>query len=101
MNISVSGLNFTISPAIHELIQEKFVDKLDQLLSRVNNDLKIGILTLEKDKKHKVYLAKFDMTLPGQKNSFFAQHCHSDITATITGLREAIEKQIKKYKHSD
>jgi len=101
MNINVIGLNFTISPSIREVVQEKFIDKLDQLIPKVNDELKIGFLSLRKDKKHKIYQAKFDMTLPGQKNGFFAEHHHSDLTATITGLREAVEKQIKKYKHAD
>ncbi|MFA5532799.1 MAG: ribosome-associated translation inhibitor RaiA [Candidatus Shapirobacteria bacterium] len=101
MNIKVIGLNFTISPSIHELIQEKFIDKLDQLISNFNDELKTGFLSLEKDKRHKIYQAKFDMTLPGKKNSIFAQHSHPDLTAAITGLREAIEKQIKKYKHTN
>ena len=101
MNIKVIGLNFTISPSIHEVIQEKFIDKLDQLIPKFNNELKTGFLSLEKDKRHKTYQAKFDMTLPGKKNGFFAKHCHSDLTAAITGLREAVEKQIKKYKHAD
>ena len=63
--------------------------------------LSASIQTKEKDKRHKTYQAKFDMTLPGKKNGFFAKHSHSDLTAAITGLREAIEKQIKKYKHTN
>ena len=101
MNIKIVGLNFTISPSIHEVIQGKFIDKLDQLIPSFNDELKTGFLSLEKDKRYQLYKVKFDMTLPGQKNGFFAQHQHPDLTAAITGLREAVEKQIKKYKHAD
>lgn len=101
MNIKVIGLNFTISPSIAELVQEKFISKIDQLIPTFNEELKTGSLTLEKDKKHQIYLVKFDMTLPGRKNGFFAQHKHPDLVSAITGLREALEKQIKKYKHAD
>ena len=101
MNIQISGVNLIISLKIKKMINDKFVVKLDQLIPQFNNELKTAFLHVQKDKKYKTYTTKFDMTLPGQKNSFHAQNCHSDLTAAITGLREAIEKQIKKYKHAD
>lgn len=55
MNIKIFGLNFTISPSIKQLIEEKFIKKIDQLTPKLNNELKTGSLSLQKDKKHKVY----------------------------------------------
>jgi ribosome-associated translation inhibitor RaiA len=46
-------------------------------------------------------LAKFDMSLPGMKNPIHAETKHNDLTAVIVDLREAVERQIKKYKHAD
>jgi len=83
------------------MIQEKFVDKLDQLLPHLNNELKMAFLHIQRDKKYKNYTVKFDMALPGQKNAFHAETVHHDLTSAIVDLREAIERQIKKYKHAD
>jgi len=100
MNIRIEGVNLIISLKVRRLINDKFVTKLDQLIPQFNNELKTASLHIEKNKKYKNYIAKFDMTLPGQKNSFHAETEHQDLTSTITNLREAIEKQIKKYKHA-
>ena len=100
MNIRIEGVNLIISLKVRRLINDKFVVKLDQLLPQFNNELKTASLHIEKNKKYKNYIAKFDMTLPGQKNSFYAETKHKDLISAITDLREAIEKQIKKYKHA-
>jgi len=100
MNIRIEGINLIISFKVRRLINDKFVTKLDQLIPQFNNELKTAYLHIEKNKKYKNYIAKFDMTLPGQKNSFHAETTHQDLTSAITDLREAIEKQIKKYKHA-
>jgi ribosome-associated translation inhibitor RaiA len=83
------------------MINNKFVIKLDQLLPQFNNELKTAFLHIQKDKKYKNYIAKFDMALPGHKNTFHAEICHHDLVSAITNLREAIEHQIKKYKHTN
>lgn len=100
MNIQINGVNLIISPKIRQMINDKFVVKLDQLLPQFNNELKTAFLHIKRDKRYKTYTAKFDMTLPGHKKSFFAENCNDDLINAITGLREQIEKQIKKYKHA-
>jgi ribosomal subunit interface protein len=99
MNIQVNGVNLIISLKVKKTINDKFVAKLDQLLPQFNNELKTAFLHIQKDKKYKNYTAKFDMALPGQKNTIYAETCHHDLTSAIIDLREAVEKQIKKYKH--
>jgi ribosomal subunit interface protein len=99
MNIQINGVNFIISLKIKKMINDKFVVKLDQLIPKFNNEIKTAFLHIEMDKRYKQYKAKFDMTLPGHKNPIFAENKHHDLTSTITGLREQVEKQIKKYKH--
>jgi len=101
MNIQINGINFIISLQVKKMIHDKFVVKLDQLLPHLNNELKMAFLHIQKDKKYQNYTVKFDMTLPGHKNTFHAEVCHHDLTSAITDLREAIERQIKKYKHAD
>jgi len=101
MNIKINGVNLIISLKVRHMIQTKFVDKLDQLLPQFNNELKTATLHIQKDKRYKNYIAKFDMSLPGLKNSIYAETCHQDLTAAIVDLREAVERQIKKYKHAD
>jgi len=99
MNIHINGVNLIISLKIRRMINQKFIAKLDQLLPKFNNELKTAYLHIEKSKRYKDYTAKFEITLPGHKKALFAENKHHDLTAVITGLREQIEKQIKKYKH--
>ena len=101
MNIKINGVNLIISLKIKRTIQSKFVQKLDQLLPQFNNELKTASLIIQKDKKYKNYTAKFDMSLPGLKNPLHAETTHHELTSAVVDLREAIEKQIKKYKHAD
>ncbi len=101
MNIRINGINLIISLKIRRTIQTKFVQKLDQLLPQFNNELKTASLIIQKDKKYKNYTAKFDMSLPGLKNPLHAEVTHHELTSAIVDLREAIERQIKKYKHAD
>jgi ribosomal subunit interface protein len=101
MNIQIKGVNLIISLKIRKMINSKFVDKLDKLLPQFNNELKTAILRIEKDKRYKDFTVQFDMTLPGQKNNFHAETKHHELEAAMVDLREAIEHQIKKYKHAD
>lgn len=101
MNIRVTGVNLIISLRIKQIIRSKFTQKLDQLLPQFNDELKTANLHIQKDKKYKNYTAKFDMSLPGLKNPIFAQTTHHELVSVIVDLREAVEKQIKKYKHAD
>ena len=101
MNIRINGVNLIISLKVRKMIHDKFVTKLDQLLPQFNNELKTASLHIQKDKKYKDFTAKFDMSLPGKKNPIDAESKHDDLTAVIVDLREAVERQIKKYKHAD
>jgi len=101
MNIKIDDNHLEISPEVKAVIIEKLSSKIDQLLPDLNNEIKTAFLHIQKDKKNKNYIAKFDMALPGQKNTFYAETCHHELISAITDLREAIEKQIKKYKHAN
>ena len=101
MNIRINGVNLIISFKVRKMINDKFVAKLDQLLPQFNNELKTASLHIQKDKKYKDFTAKFDMSLPGKKNPIHAESKHDDLTSVIVDLREAVERQIKKYKHAD
>jgi len=101
MNIQIKGVNLIISLKIRKMINDKFVEKLDLLLPQFNNELKTAFLRIQRDKRYKDYDVKFDMTLPGQKNPFHAETKHHELEAAIVDLREAVERQIKKYKHAD
>lgn len=101
MNIRINGVNLIISLKIRKMINDKFVIKLDQLVPNLNNELKTACLRIQKDKKYKDYDVQFDMSLPGQKNTFHAETRHYELESAMVDLREAIERQIKKYKHAD
>jgi ribosomal subunit interface protein len=97
MNIQIDDNRLEISPEIKAIIIDKLASKIDQLLPDLNNEIKTAFLNIKKDKKYKNYIVKFDMTLPG-KNIIYGETCHHELISAITDLREAVEKQIKKYK---
>jgi ribosomal subunit interface protein len=97
MNIQINGVNLDISPKIKEMVDEKLALKLDQLLINFNNEIRTGFLHLEKD-KYKHFKAKFDMSLPGKDGHLFAECKNIKLISAIIGIREQLEKQIKKYK---
>jgi ribosomal subunit interface protein len=97
MNIQIDGTNMEVSAEIKALVDDKLSPKLDQLLPMFNNEIKTAFLHLEKD-RYDVYHAKFDMALPGKDGSIIATCEHKVLVSTLTGIREQIEKQIKKYK---
>lgn len=97
MNIEINGVNLEITPEIKDMVDKKLVRKLDQLLINFNEELKIGFLHLERD-KYKHFKTKFDMSLPGKDGHFFAKCNNIILVSAIVGIREQLEKQIKKYK---
>jgi ribosomal subunit interface protein len=97
MNVQINGVNLNISQTIKDMIDKKLIHKLDQLLVNFNEELKTGFLHLEKD-KYKHFKTKFDMALPGKNGHIFAQCQNIKLVSAIIGIREQLEKQIKRYK---
>jgi ribosomal subunit interface protein len=97
MNIEINGVNLEITPEIRDMVDKKLGHKLDQLLVNFNKEIKTGFLHLEKD-KYKHFHTKFDIALPGQDGHLFAQCENINLITAIVGIREQLEKQIKKYK---
>ena len=97
MNIQINGVNLNITPKIKDMVNKKLVHKLDQLLVNFNEEIKTGFLHLEKD-KYKHFKTKFDIALPGKNGHLFAECKNIKLVSTIVGIREQLEKQIKKYK---
>ena len=97
MNVQINSVNLNISQTIKDMIDKKLIHKLDQLLVNFNEELKTGFLHLEKD-KYKHFKTKFDMALPGKNGHIFAQCQNIKLVSAIIGIREQLEKQIKRYK---
>lgn len=99
MNIQINGLNLEITPKVKKIIDNQFCQKIDRLLQKYNEEIKTAFMHLKQD-KYNQYIISFDITLPGKNGHIYAKHLHKNLIAAITGLREQIEKQIKKYKDS-
>jgi len=97
MNIQIHSDNLELTSEFKELIHQKLTLKLDQLLSDFPNDQKTAVVHLAKD-KYDHFTANFDMNLPGKNGHIFAKNTHINLLSAIIGIREQIEKQIKKYK---
>lgn len=98
MNLKINSIDgLEITDEIKDIIQKKFIDKLDLLLAHFNEEMKTSDLNIAFDKRYKIYKVKFDMNLPGP-GQIFSETTHHNLIAAIIDLREQIEKQIKKYK---
>lgn len=99
MNLQINSNNgLEITDEIKDIIQKKFIDKIDLLLVHFNEEMKTADLHIEFDQRYKKYIVKFDMKLPGSDGQIFSETAHHDLIAAIIDLREQVEKQIKKYK---
>lgn len=99
MHLQISSEHLEISDKVKKVINEKFIAKLDTLLHHFNEELKTANLHLSRLKLGD-YESKFDMKLPGKDGGIFAKNSHPDLIASLIGLREEIETQIKKYKQN-
>lgn len=97
MNIQINSVNLVVSKSIKDMVDKKLVHKLDQLLINFNEEIKTGFLHLERD-KYKHFKTKFDIALPGKNGHLFAEYKDIKLVSAIVGIREQLEKQIKKYK---
>ncbi len=99
MNLQITGLGVEVTDRIKRLIDKRFNLKLEKLLKPFSPDIKRATIRLEQITRTKDYKANFDMSLPG-KEKIYASFSHKSLVSTITGLREQIEHQIKKYRDS-
>ncbi|MDP4009503.1 MAG: HPF/RaiA family ribosome-associated protein [Candidatus Shapirobacteria bacterium] len=97
MNIQITADKVDLSVEIKEMINIKIGHKTDQLLPDLNDEIKTAFVNIKRDKLGQ-YKISFDMLLPGKKGKIFAENQHFELIPAITGLREQIETQIKKYK---
>ena len=97
MNLQIIGDNFEITESIRFLVQEKIIDKLDKLLIKTPEDLKIASLRIQKNKIGD-FIVNFDMNLPG-KTHIYGQASHISFESALVDLEEEIATQIKKFRH--
>ena len=97
MNVKIRARNVVVTPEIRNMIEEKFISKIEVLLPHFAPDMKIANFDLETD-KYGVFITKFDIALPGKGGNIFSENKHIDLVGAVTGLREQVEKQIEKYK---
>lgn len=96
MNLQVSVDNLELSDKVKNIIINKFEKPLSRLLGKLDSDEISADFHLER-LSFGDYQANFEMSFPAKKN-VYAKNSTSDLVATITGLREQVEKQIKKIK---
>lgn len=89
MQISVTGQNLDITPAIRSYVEGKFA-RLERHFEHMTNVH--VILRVERDRHYaeaKVHVNRADL---------FADHEHSDMYAAIDGLVDKLDRQVKKHK---
>jgi ribosome-associated translation inhibitor RaiA len=98
MNLQILGDKNFLTPEIKDIIDEHFTKKVDMLLKNFDPELKTAKMRIVREKfAGGGFKVNFDITLPGKENLYSENHHHLFIPALV-GLREQLEKQIKKYK---
>lgn len=69
---------------------------LDKLLQNYNQEVKTAVVKVGRGTRWG-WEVNFDLMLPGN-HRIFADHKDENLVVTFTGLREKLEKQIKKYR---
>ena len=89
MQISVTGQNLDITPAIRAYVEEKF-GRLERHFEHMTNVH--VILHVEKERQ------RAEASVHVNKADLFADHEHSDMYAAIDGLVDKLDRQVKKHK---
>jgi len=96
MRIKIIGDNLKISPRIRKLVVEKIGRGLEKYLPSLNQEIKTATMTITKRTRWG-YKVNFDMRLP-ENYQIFAEEKQETLLTALVKLREALGKQIKKYK---
>ncbi|MBI1731334.1 MAG: ribosome-associated translation inhibitor RaiA [Gammaproteobacteria bacterium] len=89
MQISVTGQNIDITPAIRSYVEEKFT-RLERHFDRLTNVH--VILHVEKERR------RAEASVHVNRADLFADHEHPDMYAAIDGLVDKLDRQVKKHK---
>jgi len=95
MKIQVVAENFELGERVLDIIQDKLNEGLEKYLPSLDEDIKQAQVKIEKRTRWG-YKVSFNMWLP-RKEHIFAEETGEDLMTAIIKLREAVEKQLKKY----
>jgi ribosomal subunit interface protein len=96
MNLQVSVDNLELTDKVKKIIINKFEKPLTRLLGKLDSNEISADFHLQR-LSFGDYQVNFEMAFPAKKN-VYAKNTSSDLVSAITGLREQVEKQIKKIK---
>ncbi len=89
MQISVTGQNIDMTPAIRAYVEEKFA-RLERHFDHMTNVH--VILRVERERQH----AEASVHVNGA--DLFADHEHTDMYAAIDAIVDKLDRQVKKHK---
>ncbi len=89
MQISVTGQNLDITPAIRAYVEEKF-GRLERHFEHMTNVH--VILRVERERQ------RAEASVHVNRADLFADHEHADMYAAIDGLVDKLDRQVKKHK---
>ena len=89
MQISVTGQNIDITPAIRAYVEEKFA-RLERHFEHMTN---VHVILRVEREHHRA-----EASVHVNKADLFADHEHSDMYASIDGLVDKLDRQVKKHK---
>lgn len=94
MQIIFNTQKISITDRFKQRITNKFEQGLGKLLQHYQDDLKIGLLAIEK-KSRSGYELKFDMNLPGCPINI--KDTHKVLLDGVMRVRDQAKRQIKKH----
>ncbi len=92
MNFIISGRNIDITPGLRQAVEQK-LGKLEKYFTP-ETDI-IVTLSVEKERQ------KIEVTIPVKGNIIRSEQESSDMYVSIDLVEEIIERQLRKYNHTD
>jgi ribosome-associated translation inhibitor RaiA len=97
MQFQIIADNIELRDEYKDILDSKLGAHIDRLLKDFDEEMREATVKISKREPIGEFTINFDMFLPGQEH-LFAEKTNFDFTSTVVDLREALERQIDKYK---
>ena len=106
MRVLIKTTNFSLTPALENLIQEKLVLPVEKLIAKI--DEKTNIIfdielakTSKRHQKGRIWRAEAQLSLPGRKTPLRAEAVAESLRIAVDENKKEILREIKKYRHKN
>lgn len=106
MRVKLKTTNFSLTPALDDLVQKKLVLPVEKLISKIDekSDIIFDVELAKTSKRHQkgqIWRAEAQLSLPGKKAPLRAEAVAESIQIAVNETKNEILREIKKYRRKD